>query len=103
MKHTKLIVASLLLAGGVALPALSQADRLAIDLNIAPPAPQVEAPPPPPQPGYVWAAGYWNWDGGRHVWVPGHYIEPRPGYRWVADRWDHRGPRYHYEPGHWER
>jgi len=68
MKHTKLIVASLLLAGGVAR-----------------------------------AAGYWNWDGGRHVWVPGHYIEPRPGYRWVADRWDHRGPRYHYEPGHWER
>ena len=102
MKHTKLIVASLLLAGGLTLPALSQAG-VAIDLDIAPPVAVVETPPPAPQPGYVWAAGYWNWEGGRHVWVPGHYMAPHPGHHWVADHWEQRGPHYHYQPGHWER
>jgi hypothetical protein len=102
MQKRTLLLASLLLAAGALTPVLSQAG-VAIDINVAPPAPVVETVPAPPQPGYVWAAGYWNWEGGRHVWVPGHYMEPRPGYRWEPDRWDHRGDRYHYEPGHWAR
>jgi hypothetical protein len=102
MQRKCLLLASLLLAAGALTPALSQAG-VAVDINVAPPAPVVETPPPPPQPGYIWAAGYWNWEGGRHVWVPGHYMEPRPGYRWEPDRWDHRGHGYHYEPGHWAR
>lgn len=102
MHKKSLLLASLLLAAGVLTPALSQAG-VAIDINVAPPEPVMETPPPPPQPGYVWAAGYWNWEGGRHVWVPGHYMAPHPGYRWVPDRWDHRDRGYHYEPGHWAR
>ena len=99
----KLILASLLLAGGLALPAASQAARVGVDINIGPPAPIVEAPPPAPRPGYVWAPGFHRWDGGRYVWVPGHYMAPRRGYHWVPDHYDRRGPRYHYVPGGWVR
>jgi hypothetical protein len=100
--RTKLIIASLVLAGGVTLPALSQAG-VGIYVNVAPPAPIVEAPPPVPQPGYVWAPGYYSWVNGAHVWVPGHYIAGRPGWHWVPDRWVQRGPRYVYVAGHWRR
>jgi hypothetical protein len=99
----KLFAASLLLAAGLALPAASQAARVVLDVNVAPPVAVVEAPPPVPQPGYVWAAGYWSWVDGRHVWVPGHYIVGRPGYRWVPDHWVAYGPRYHFVPGRWVR
>lgn len=98
----KLIFASLLLAGGLALPAVSQA-RVDVDINLGPPAPIVEAPPPPPQVGYVWAPGFHRWDGGRYVWVPGHYMEPRRGYHWAPDHYVQRGPHYRYVPGHWVR
>jgi YXWGXW repeat-containing protein len=101
MSKGRLLLGTLLLAGGLALPALSQAG-VAVDIDVGPPAPQVEVVPPP-RPGYVWAPGYWNWEGGRHVWVGGHWMGERRGYHWAPDHWESRGPHYHYEPGHWER
>jgi len=74
-----------------------------IDVDIAPPAAVMEAPPAAPRPGYVWAPGYYRWEDGRHVWVQGRWMAERPGYRWEPDRWEPRGPRYHYVPGHWVR
>jgi hypothetical protein len=100
--RTKLLVASLLLAGGVALPTASQA-RVAVYVDVAPPVAVVETPPPPPQPGYVWAPGYYSWVNGAHVWVGGHYMAGRPGYRWVPDHWEQRGPHYYYRRGYWAR
>ena len=44
---------------------------------VAPPPPRVEVIGKPPSPGYVWMDGYWNWVGGRHEWVPGHWA-PTP-------------------------
>lgn len=84
MRKPLLLAAALLLAGGMTLPTLSQAG-VAVDIDVGPPPVVVETPPPPPQVGYVWAPGYWYWEGHRHVWVPGRYMEPRPGHRWVAD------------------
>ncbi len=72
------------------------------DVAVAPPPPQVEVAPAV-RVGFVWAPGYWSWNGSRHVWVGGHYIRARPGYRWRADHWEQRGGRYHFERGHWER
>ena len=54
-------------------------------------------------PGYVWAPGYWRWEGRRHVWVGGHWMGARPGYYWVPPRWDPRDGRHHFEPGRWAR
>jgi hypothetical protein len=28
--------------------------------------------------GSVWIGGFWDWEGGRHVWRPGHYEHGRP-------------------------
>ena len=85
----------------IAAPLTSQA-RVYVDVDIAPPAPQVEVIPAA-RVGYVWAPGYWNWQGHRHVWVRGHYIRGHHGHHWVADSWEDRNGRYHYSRGHWDR
>ena len=67
------------------------------------------APPPlryervPLRPGYVWAPGYWRWNGHRHVWVGGQYLRLRPGYVYVAPRWHRHGPGWRFDDGHWAR
>ena len=70
---------------------------------VAPPAPQVEVIGTPPQAGYVWVGGYWNWVGGRHQWVPGHWVAPRPGYHWVATEWVRQGDGWRLRRGRWQR
>jgi hypothetical protein len=70
---------------------------------VAPPAPQVELIGTPPQSGYVWVGGYWNWVGGRHQWVAGHWVAPRPGYHWVAYEWVRQGDGWRLRRGHWQR
>ena len=73
-----------------------------IDINIAPPPPRViEAPPP--RHGYVWAPGYYRWDGHSHVWVDGRWMRERHGWHWIPEHWDERRGRYRFVPGHWER
>ena len=73
-----------------------------IDIDIAPPAPRVEVVPGP-RAGFVWAPGYWHWDGHRHAWHPGYWVRERRGYHWVSDGWESRNGHYHYNRGHWER
>ena len=101
--RTKNVVLALLIAAGVALPAVSGARTdVSVGINIGPPPPPAVVVVPPPQPGHVWAPGYWAWNGHRHVWVEGRWIVGRPGYVWVADRWERRGPHWHQVRGHWK-
>lgn len=103
MKIHKVVVAAMLAVGtvGLSLPVTAPA-AVGIDIDIAPPAPRFEAPPPR-RAGYVWAPGYWEWRGREHVWVAGRWIRARRGFHWVPAHWDHRGRRWHFERGHWER
>jgi hypothetical protein len=101
VRRTTLLVAVLLSAGAIAAPTLSSAG-VAIDIDVAPPAPQVEVVPAA-RAGYVWAPGYWGWGGHAHVWHRGYWIRERPGYHWAPDAWVQAGPHWHYAPGHWER
>jgi hypothetical protein len=102
MTTRKLWLASLWLAAAAAIaPAVSFGGVL-VDIDVAPPAPQVEEVPGP-RGGFVWAPGYWQWRGHNHVWVRGHWIRERAGYHWVPDRWEQRGPHWHHAVGHWER
>lgn len=72
---------------------------------------RIGVPPPPPrvfvQPqfcrGYVWAPGYWRWNGRRHVWVDGAYLRERRGYRYVAPGWDQDRDAYRFRRGRWAR
>jgi hypothetical protein len=97
-----LIIAALLAAtlpGCVVVPARPHAF---VEVGIRPPPPVVVVAPAP-RPGYVWAPGYWRWEGERHVWVDGRWIAERRGYHWAPDRWTEHNGRWRYEEGHWER
>lgn len=91
---------SLLLAAAVfAQPVCAQVN---ITVNIAPPEPPHEMVPDVP-PGYVWAPGYWGWNGDRYIWVRGRAIAQREGYRWEPDRWEQRDRTYYRKAGYWKR
>jgi hypothetical protein len=91
-------LAAVSLAACVAYPA----HAAGIEIEIAPPAPRV-VEVPPPRHGYVYAPGYWRYEGHRHVWVDGRWMKERRGQHWVADHWEPHNGHYRYEKGHWER
>ncbi|HSS71148.1 MAG TPA: hypothetical protein VLQ46_10930 [Casimicrobiaceae bacterium] len=95
------IVLRLLIAGATSFAINpSQAAPVVVDVEVAPPPPRV-VPAPHPRTGYVWAEGYWRWNGYRHVWVNGHWVRARRGWHWVPDHWVAAGPTWHFVPGHW--
>jgi hypothetical protein len=69
-------------------------------VRVAPPPPRREWTPRP-RPGYVWAAGHWEWQGRDYQWVPGVWIAERPGYDYVVANWARRDGRWYLEPGRW--
>ncbi len=83
-------------------PSTAQAAVVGIDIDVAPPAPRVVVAPAA-RVGFVWAPGYWHWNGHKHVWRDGYWVHERRGYHWVGATWVSRGPHYHYQRGHWER
>jgi hypothetical protein len=88
-----------LAAGALAAPGTS-VGAVVIDVGVAPPPLQVEVVPAA-RPGYVWAPGFWDWNGNQHVWVRGHWMRERAGFHWVTAEWVQVGPRWHYNRGHW--
>ena len=99
MRMRNLILASAVAAAAVASPAMAR-DSVAFSINVGPPPPRVEYVPPP-RTGYVWAPGYWNWNGHKHVWVNGRYMRGHPHQRWNPDRWEARNGHYELHRGHW--
>jgi hypothetical protein len=73
-----------------------------VDIDVRPPPPRVIVVPAP-RAGYVWAPGFWRWNGRRHVWVEGHWVRERRGEHWVPAHWEENHGRWHFEDGHWER
>lgn len=72
-------------------------------IPVQPPPPREEIIGVAPQVGFIWAPGYWNWEGGRHVWVGGRWIPPRAGYYWEPHTWVHVGNGWHLREGYWAR
>ena len=73
-------------------------------VTIAPPPPRREVVVYSSRPSfdYVWVPGYWNWYGGRHVWISGRWDRPPHGRRhWDAPRWEHRRGGYIFVEGRW--
>jgi hypothetical protein len=90
-------------APGAAAPAPQQSapGGPAMAPAVPPPSPQVEVMPAAPGPDYVWAPGYWGWNGG-WVWIGGGWIvRPHPGAIWVGGHWAWRGRGYVWVGGHW--
>ena len=90
----------LLLDGCVVVPAERHYYREPV--MVAPPPPREESVGPPPTTGYVWIGGFWNWEGGRHRWVEGHWEAPRHGHHWVPHQWGREGDHWRLHEGHWD-
>jgi len=98
--HAALAASAFVIATALAPTAAFSA--VSVDLNIGPPPVRVEAVPAP-RPGYIWAPGYWDYAGNRHVWKAGHWERDRPGQHWHAAGWTQRDGRWHLDRGRWER
>ena len=73
-------------------------------VTIAPPPPRREVVVYSSRPSfdYVWVPGYWNWYGGRHVWISGRWDRPPHGRRhWDSPRWERRRGGYIFVEGRW--
>ena len=99
MRFRNLLIASAVAAAAATSPAIAR-DSVTLSINVGPPPPRVEYVPAP-RVGYVWAPGYWNWNGHKHVWVKGRYLRERHDARWVPDRWDNDNGRWTLRHGYW--
>lgn len=75
---------------------------VSIVIGSAPPPVRYERVPPPRH-GYLWAPGYWNWAGNRHVWAPGHWERARPGYAYNRPQWHQGSHGWELRRGGWHR
>jgi WXXGXW repeat (2 copies) len=92
---TLCLTASVLFASPVAMAGTD------ITSNVAPPPARNERAPAPHD-GYVWAAGYWDWNGHRYTWISGSFMPERRGRHWVAARWEQVETHWQLIRGHWE-
>ncbi|WP_296444276.1 YXWGXW repeat-containing protein [Rhodoferax sp. UBA5149] len=103
MKFRKSLLAVLCVAslGVISVPITASA-ATGIYFNIEPPPPRQEVVPAPRR-GYVWAPGYWDARGQRHVWRAGHWERQRRGYHYIAPTWTQRDNRWELQRGRWNR
>ena len=95
-----MITSFCLAAAAMAAPTVAAAAEGDSNIDTAPPPARVERAAP--RDGYVWAPGYWDWNGRAYPWVSGSYIYDRRGAHWVADRWEQVGSHWQHMRGHWE-
>jgi hypothetical protein len=55
-----------------------------------------------PAADYVWVKGFWDWEGGEWVGIPGRWERPAGrDVTWVDPHYDREQDGWRYEPGHW--
>ena len=69
----------------------------------APPPLRVEQRSAAPAAHWFWVDGHWRWDGQRHHWEPGHWVESRRGEHHAAARLVNEGGVWVYHPARWQR
>ena len=102
MKRTLTFAAALALGAAVLMPLPASAQvGLSVFINAAPPAPRYESVPAP-RDGYVWAPGFWNYEGNRHVWTAGHWESARQGYQFQRAEWQRDNDGWRLNRGGWQ-
>lgn len=103
MKPIVCLATALILSTAAILPTQAVAQvRVDINLGNAPPPVRYEAVPAARR-GYVWAPGYWNWNGKRHVWTAGHWEPARTGQVYEPAEWRQDGDKWKFKRGEWKR
>ncbi|PYL06811.1 MAG: hypothetical protein DME34_08125 [Verrucomicrobia bacterium] len=99
MKLSFVALAALLLIG---LTPASSLAYIGISVGFAPPAIPIYTQPYAPAGGYLWAPGYWAFNGFDYYWVPGYWaLPPRVGFYWTPGYWAYDGGRYFFNDGYW--
>ncbi len=99
-RFTKRLLAALSLPSVVMVALTVPCVGAEITSDVAPPPVRVERFLP--RDGYVWASGFWEWNGRSYHWVSGTYLLERRGAHWVADRWEPAEAHWQHVAGHWE-
>jgi len=103
MKRILCAVAAIVLSTAAFIPTQAVAEAsVNIVIGNAPPPTRYEVVPAPRR-GYVWAPGYWNWNGRRHVWISGHWERVRSGHYYQHPEWRHGNDGWHLNRGGWQR
>jgi len=101
MKHRIAIAAFVAVAATAAcLPATASA-QVGVSIVIGNPPPLRHEIVPHARHGYVWAPGYWDWNGRRYVWIAGHWERVRPGQVYVRPEWHHERDGWRLDRGGW--
>jgi hypothetical protein len=67
-----------------------------------PPPPVIVETAPAPRVGYIWAPGYWSWNGYKHVWAEGRWEQVREGYQYASPAWHRDGDKWRFQEGGWK-
>ncbi len=103
LKHVLAATVLTVISASAFIPAQAAAQvGVSIVIGTPPPPPRYERVPPPRN-GYVWAPGYWNWDGHRHVWAGGHWEPVRRGYLYDRPQWREGSNGWELQRGGWRR
>ncbi|MES2152002.1 MAG: YXWGXW repeat-containing protein [Pseudomonadota bacterium] len=100
MKRTLSFAALMTLGAAALAPLPAMAQNVSLVISSAPPAPRFETVPAARN-GYVWAPGFWNWDGRRHVWLSGHWESQREGHAYLPSSWIRDEGGYRLQAGGW--
>ena len=101
-RHAALLALAVLAALLLMLVPGAARGQVSVAVNIAPPALPVYEQPPLPQPGYLWAPGYWAYGPDGYYWVPGTWVEPpAPDLVWTPGFWGWSNGGYAWTPGYW--
>src|SRR5579871_3727104 len=90
-------------AAALATPITAHAQiGIGISITIAPPELPVYVQPPIPEPGYIWAPGYWAYGDEGYYWLPGTWVRPPTvGVLWTPGDWGWRDGVYLWNEGYW--
>jgi WXXGXW repeat (2 copies) len=76
--------------------------QIDINITVAPPELPIYEQPPLPEPGYIWAPGYWAWGPDGYYWVPGTWVlPPDVGLLWTPGYWGWHDGIYAWNDGYW--
>lgn len=102
MKRLLSGMAALLIGTAMLLPLQASAQvSVNVTIGTAPPPLRYEQMPAP-RSGYIWAPGYWDWNGHTHVWAAGHWERARSGYLYSRPEWREDHGQWHLYKGGWK-
>lgn len=96
------IITAFLIAAASMVPLQAVAQvNISVNIGTEPPPPRYERAPAPRR-GYVWAPGYWDWNGHSHAWRQGHWERARSGYVYERSEWHQDNGQWRLNKGGWK-